>query len=308
MAKILIGGAYMAWYFKQSYQQIMGAEALLAHLFESHFSKVMRKIITILAGLAVIYGCSTVPLTGRKQLSLVSNAEIIPMAEQEYRQVIAKGPLSNDAQQVEMIRRVGARIQHAVEQYMASQNLSNELAGFNWEFNLIDDPKTVNAWCMPGGKVAFYTGILPICQDETGIAIVMGHEVAHAIANHGRERMSQQMLEQLGLNTLGAVMGSNPTAGQQLLYQAIGAGSQLGMLKFSRQDESEADHLGLIFMAMAGYDPNQAPIFWTRMAKQGAGDGTPEFMRTHPSDDKRIKALQKELPEALRYYNRTAMN
>jgi predicted Zn-dependent protease len=268
----------------------------------------MRKIITILVGLAVMYGCSTVPLTGRKQLALVSNAEIIPMAEQEYAQVIAKGPLSNNAQQVAMIRQVGVRIQHAVEQYMASQNLSNELAGFNWEFNLIDDPKTVNAWCMPGGKVAFYTGILPVCQDETGVAIVMGHEVAHAIANHGRERMSQQILAQLGLSSLSAVMGQNPTAGQQLLYQAVGAGSQLGMLKFSRTDESEADHLGLIFMSMAGYDPNQAPPFWERMAKQGSGDGTPEFLRTHPSDNKRIKALREELPEALRYYNRTAMN
>src|SRR6188768_3060662 len=181
----------------------------------------MRKIITILVGLAVIYGCSTVPLTGRKQLALVSNAEIIPMADQEYRKVIAQGPLSNNAQQVEMIRRVGTRIQHAVEQYMAKANLSQELAGFNWECNLIDEPKTVNAWCMPGGKVAFYTGILPVCKDETGVAVVMGHEVAHAIANHGRERMSQQLLAQYGLSTLGALMGENPSAGNELLLQAV---------------------------------------------------------------------------------------
>ncbi len=268
----------------------------------------MRKIIIILAGLTIGYGCSTVPLTGRKQLDLVPNAEIIPMAEQEYKAVIQKGPLSNDAQKVEMIRKVGTRIQHAVEQYMASSNLSSELTGFNWEFNLIDNPKTVNAWCMPGGKVAFYTGILPICQDETGVAIVMGHEIAHAIANHGRERMSQQMLAQLGMGSLSALMGSNPTAGQQLLFQAVGAGSSIGMLKFSRQDESEADHLGLIFLAMAGYDPNQAPIFWERMSKLGAGDGTPEFLRTHPSDAKRIRDLKAELPEAMRYYNRSASN
>ena len=158
-----------------------------------HILIIMRKIIIILAGLTIGYSCSTVPLTGRKQLSLVPNSEIIPMADQEYKAVIQKGPLSNDAQKVEMIRKVGTRIQHAVEQYMASSNLSSELTGFNWEFNLIDNPKTVNAWCMPGGKVAFYTGILPICQDETGVAIVMGHEIAHAIANHGRERMSQEL-------------------------------------------------------------------------------------------------------------------
>jgi predicted Zn-dependent protease len=264
----------------------------------------MKNTIVVIAALILLYACSTVPLTGRKQLSLVSNGEIIPMANQEYDSVIRKGPLSRDAQQTDMIKRVGVRIQHAVEQYMAQQNLSKELEGFAWEFNLIDDPKTVNAWCMPGGKVAFYTGILPICKDETGVAIVMGHEVAHAIANHGRERMSQGMLEQLGMNTLSALMGSNPSAGKQLLFQAVGAGTQLGMLKFSRQDESEADHLGLIFMSLAGYDPNQAPIFWQRMAQQSAGQAPPEFMSTHPSDQRRIKDLQGWIPEAMKYYKK----
>lgn len=264
----------------------------------------MKKILIAFALISMIYACATVPLTGRKQLNLVSNSELIPMASQEYRDVIAKGPLSKDAQQIDMIRRVGGRIQHAVEQYMASQNLSNELAGFAWEFNVIDDPKTVNAWCMPGGKVAFYTGILPICKDETGVAIVMGHEVAHAIANHGRERMSQQMLEQLGLSSLSAVMGANPSAGKQLLLQAVGAGSNIGMLKFSRQDESEADHLGLIFMSLAGYDPNQAPIFWQRMSEQAGGQAPPEFLSTHPSNDTRIKDLQGWIPEAMTFYKK----
>ncbi|HWA33400.1 MAG TPA: M48 family metallopeptidase [Cyclobacteriaceae bacterium] len=264
----------------------------------------MKYTIVVLATLIILYACSTVPLTGRKQLNLVSNAEIIPMASQEYDSVIRKGPLSRDAQQTDMVKRVGVRIQHAVEEYMAQQNLSSELAGFDWKFNLIDDPKTVNAWCMPGGKVAFYTGILPICKDETGVAIVMGHEVSHAIANHGRERMSQGMLEQLGMNTLSALMGSNPTAGKQLLFQAVGAGTQLGMLKFSRQDESEADHLGLIFMSLAGYDPNQAPIFWQRMADQSGGQSPPEFLSTHPSDQTRIKALQQWVPEAMKYYKK----
>ncbi len=266
----------------------------------------MIKHFILFVALAVSYGCSTVPLTGRKQLNLVSNAELFPMAAEEYRAVIQKGPLSNEAQKVEMVRRVGYRIQRAVEQYMTSQGLFSGLYGFAWEFNLINEPKTVNAWCMPGGKVAFYTGILPICQDENGMAVVMGHEVAHAIANHGRERMSQQMLSQVGAGTLSALMGSNPTAGKQLLMQAVGAGSAIGMLKFSRQDETEADHLGLVFLAMAGYDPNQAPIFWERMSKLGSGSSTPEFLRTHPSDNQRIKDLKAAMPEAMKYYSRSA--
>ncbi len=261
----------------------------------------MKKIIIVFAGLLIAYGCATVPLTGRKQLNLVSNSELIPMATEEYKAVIAKGPLSTNAKETQMIRTVGGRIQHAVEQYMAANNLSGELAGFDWEFNLIEDPKTVNAWCMPGGKVAFYTGILPVCKDETGVAIVMGHEVAHAIANHGRERMSQSMLSQMGLSTLSALMGSNPTAGKQLLMQAVGAGSSIGMLKFSRQDESEADHLGLIFLAMAGYDPNQAPIFWERMEAKSGGAAPPEFLSTHPANATRIRDLKGWIPEAMKY-------
>lgn len=264
----------------------------------------MKTTIVLFTSLTLLYACTTVPLTGRKQLNLVSNAEIIPMAAQEYKTVIAKGPLSSNAQQTEQIRKVGHRIESAVEQYMASQNLSGELTGFAWEFNLIDEPKTANAWCMPGGKVAFYTGILPICKDETGIAIVMGHEVAHAIANHGRERMSQQMLEQLGMSSFSAMMGTNPGAGKQLLMQAVGAGTSVGMLKFSRQDESEADHLGLIFLAMAGYDPNQAPIFWERMKAMSGGQAPPEFLSTHPSDDTRIKDLKGWIPEAMKYYKK----
>ena len=195
----------------------------------------------------------------------------------------------------------GGRIQKAVEEYMASKGASSELAGFAWEFNLIDDPKTVDAWCMPGGKVAFYTAIMPICKDETGVAVVMGHEVAHAIANHGRERMSQQLIAQYGLGTLGALMGQSPSAGAELLMQAIGAGTNIGMLKFSREHESEADHIGLIFMTMAGYDPNQAPIFWERMTEAGGGQEPPEFMSTHPSHSTRIKDLKGWIPEALTY-------
>jgi predicted Zn-dependent protease len=263
------------------------------------------KQISLFSLLAIsLFACATVAVTGRKQLNLVSNAEIIPMAQQQYAEVIAKGPLSTDQQQTAMIKRVGVRIQKAVEEYMTVNGRAAELEGFAWEFNLIDDPKTVNAWCMPGGKVAFYTAILPICKDETGVAIVMGHEVAHAIANHGRERMSQQMAAQFGMNTLSVLLGQNPTGGEQLLMQAVGAGTNVGMLKFSRDHESEADHLGIIFMAMAGYDPQQAPSFWERMATLSGGQQPPEFLSTHPSHETRIKDLQGWIPEAMKYYKK----
>ncbi len=248
-----------------------------------------------------VYACTPVAVTGRKQLNLVSNAEIIPLVNQQYDSIIRKGPLSKNREQTEMVKRVGVKIQKAVESYMASKNLTAELQGFSWEFNLIDDPKTVNAWCMPGGKVAFYTGIMPICKDETGVAVVMGHEVAHAIANHGRERMSTQLLAQYGLSTLGALMGENPSAGNELLLQAVGVGTNVGLLKFSREHESEADHIGLIFMTMAGYDPNAAPKFWERMTEGSGGQEPPEFLSTHPSHATRIKDLQGWIPEALTY-------
>lgn len=264
----------------------------------------MKRIAFLLPAFGILYGCATVAVTGRKQLNLVSNEELIPMSAQQYQEVIKKGPLSTNAEETAMIKRVGVRIENAVEQYMSNAGRSAELASFQWEFNLIDDPKTVNAWCMPGGKVAFYTAILPICKDETGVAIVMGHEVAHAIANHGRERMSQQMAAELGLNVLSVALGQNPTASSQLLMQAVGAGTNIGMLKFSREHESEADHLGIIFMAMAGYDPNQAPVFWERMSTLGGGQQPPEFLSTHPSHETRINDLTGWIPEAMQYYKK----
>ncbi len=262
------------------------------------------KFFLIICVLFLIHSCATVPVTGRKQLDLVSSSEINTMSATQYQDVIKKGPLSTNKEQTEMIKRVGSRIQKGVEQYMAAKGWSDQLAGFQWEFNLIQDDKTVNAWCMPGGKVAFYTAILPICKDENGIAVVMGHEVAHAIANHGRERMSQGLIEQMGLGTLSAAMGQNPSATNQLFMQAVGMGSNLGMLKFSRTHESEADHIGLIFMAMAGYDPHNAPIFWRRMVEMNKGEKPPEFLSTHPSDETRIKALEGWLPEAMGYYKK----
>lgn len=267
----------------------------------------MSRIKTMPGGFILLLGiflasCATVAVTGRRQLILVSPPEVMQMASQQYSTVISKGPLSKDAAQTAMIKRVGQRIQKAVEDYMASQGRSSELNGFKWEFNLIDDPKTVNAWCMPGGKVAFYTAIMPVCRDEDGVAVVMGHEVAHAIANHGAERMSDQLVAQLGLEAVSGAIGSNPTLANQTLLQAIGVGTELGLLKFSRTHESEADHMGLIFMAMAGYDPSHAPEFWKRMASLSGGSDVPEFMSTHPSDETRIADLNKRMPEAMKYF------
>jgi predicted Zn-dependent protease len=264
----------------------------------------IKRLLFFVAAMMLYHGCATVPVTGRSQLSLVSNSEIIPMAAQQYGEVIKKGPLSNNKEQSELVKRVGLKIQKAVEQYMAQQGLSSQLDGFAWEFNLIEDDKTVNAWCMPGGKVAFYTAIMPICKDEVGVAVVMGHEVAHAIANHGRERMSNGLVQQFGLSTLSIAMGQNPGLTTQIFAQAVGYGSELGMLSFSRKHESEADKIGLIFMAMAGYDPQEAPKFWQRMSALSGGQKPPEFLSTHPSDETRIKDLQAAMPEALKYYNK----
>ncbi|MFY0653228.1 MAG: M48 family metallopeptidase [Cyclobacteriaceae bacterium] len=261
--------------------------------------KYQGKILLVLLAL-FLFQCATVPITGRRQLNLVSNSEIIPMSFQQYDQVLKESKLSTDKKQVTLIKNVGNRIQLAVEEYMTDNGYSDQLEGFAWDFNLIEQD-VQNAWCMPGGKVAFYTGILPTCKDETGVAVVMGHEVAHAIANHGRERMSQGLITQGFLGGVAAAMGENPTATKELLMQSIGAGTQIGMLKFSRQHESEADKLGLIFMSIAGYDPREAPKFWERMSS-GGGEQPPEFMSTHPSHETRISDLNAQIPNALKYY------
>jgi predicted Zn-dependent protease len=216
--------------------------------------------------------------------------------------VLGQSKLSGDSTQVQRLRRVGTRIQHAVESYFSSTGNSAHLKDYRWEFNLIES-KDVNAWCMPGGKVAFYTGILPVCQDDAGIAVVMGHEVAHAVADHGAERMSQSLLAEMGGMALSAAVADQPQQTQALWMGAFGLGAQYGvLLPFSRTQESEADHLGLIFMAMAGYDPQTAISFWQRMSAQGGGAAPPEFMSTHPSDATRIKKIQEVMPEAMNVY------
>ncbi len=258
-------------------------------------------IATILLALTVYY-CSTVPITGRSQLNLIPASEINALSFQQYDEFLKTNKLSTDAEKTAMVKRVGVNIQRAVESYFAQHNLSKELQGYSWDFNLIESPE-VNAWCMPGGKVVVYTGILPITQDETGLAVVMGHEIAHAIAQHGNERMSQGLLQQLGGVALSVALKDEPALTQNLFMAAYGVGTTVGvMLPFSRKHESEADRLGLIFMSMAGYNPNAAVDFWTRMSAMKGGAQPLEFLSTHPSDATRIADIKKHLPEALKYY------
>jgi predicted Zn-dependent protease len=251
--------------------------------------------------LVFFIACNTVPITGRKQLKLVSNSELLPLSFNQYQEVLSQSKLSTNQEQVEMIKRCGKRIQQAAEKYYADHGLTDKLNGYAWEFNLIESEE-MNAWCMPGGKVAFYTGILPVCKDEKGVAVVMGHEIAHALANHGGERMSQAMVANMGLSSLGAAMGENPSLTKDIFMQSVGLGAQMGMLKFSRKNESEADHIGLILMAMAGYDPNEAVEFWKRMDAMSGGNQPMEFLSTHPSHDTRVSDLKALIPKAMKYY------
>ena len=262
----------------------------------------MKKIFLITILLSVLYGCKTVPITGRRQVSFIPAATMNSLAATSYQETIAASKLSTNAEQTAMIKRTGERISKAVEQYMAEKNMSSALKGFKWEFVLIEDP-AVNAWCMPGGKVAFYTGILPICQNEAGVAVVMGHEIAHAVANHGGERMSQGLLVQMGGLTLATALKDKPELTQQLALAAFGVGSAVfGTLPYSRLHEYEADRLGLIFMAMAGYDPNEAPKFWERMQALSGNKSASDFLSTHPSNEKRISELKEAIPEAMQYF------
>ena len=257
-----------------------------------------------LAMLVLLAGCSTVPITGRSQLNLIPASTMLSMSAQEYGTFIKESKPSSNQDQTQMVKRVGLRIQGAVERYFAERGLSGKLADYRWEFNLVDD-KQVNAWCMPGGKVVVYSGMLPVSQNEDGLAVVLGHEIAHAIAEHGNERMSQGLLAQLGGIALSEALASRPAATRQLWMTAYGAGAQYGaILPYSRLQESEADHLGLVFMAMAGYDPSQATAFWQRMAAQKGGKSQPEFFSTHPADATRIENIRRLIPEVTRQYRK----
>ncbi len=261
--------------------------------------KILLSLLTV--GFLLAAGCTTVPVSGRKQLTLVPGSTLLSLSYDNYSQFLNTNKLSTNQAQTRMVQNCGVRIQKAVEEYMANNNMSDRLRGFKWEFNLVED-KTVNAWCMPGGKVVVYTGILDVAQTEAGLAVIMGHEIAHAVADHGNERMTQGLLAQAGQMGLSVYMQNKPAETQAMLMAAYGAGAQVGLLlPFSRMHETEADKLGLIFMAMAGYDPREAPRFWERMSALG-GASPPEFLSTHPAPKTRIQNLNNLIPEAMKHY------
>jgi predicted Zn-dependent protease len=258
-------------------------------------------LLNLFLVLIFFYGCSSVPVTGRRQLHLVSDQEILSLSLQQYNDYIKTAKKSTDASATKMVTTVGSKIADAVAAYYKVMGMESQLSAFSWEFVLIDDPQ-VNAFCMPGGKIVVYSGILPVTKDETGLAVVVGHEVGHAIAKHSNERMSQQMLAQYGAVGLDAILSKSSTAAKSLGQTVYGLGAQLGvMLPYSRQQELEADHLGLIFMGIAGYNPEAAVPFWERMSQQGSV--APEFLSTHPSDKTRIEGIKNKLPDAMEYYN-----
>jgi predicted Zn-dependent protease len=264
----------------------------------------MNKIIALLMGLA-FWGCSEVAVTGRKQMNLLPNSMMTEMGLSNYSTYLTenKKAIITTGPEVEMVKRVGNKIAQSVTSYLTQNGLGKQAAEFKWEFNVVKDDTTVNAWCMPGGKVVVYTGLLPVAKTEAGLAVVMGHEIAHAVANHGNERMSQGLLAQFGTIALDMATVKTDPKIKNIFMTSVGMGTQLGiLLPFSRLQESEADKMGLIFMAMSGYDPNEAVTFWGRMAAASGGQAPPQFLSTHPSSDKRAADLKAYIPEAMKYY------
>jgi predicted Zn-dependent protease len=244
--------------------------------------------------------CDTVPITGRSQLVLLPAAQMNTLSLTAYQDFLSKNRLSNDVVHTQQVNRLATRIVTAVTGFFSQQG--KPLQGYQWYANLVESPQ-INAWCMPGGKIVVYTGIVPFTQDDTGLAVVLGHEIAHAIANHGDERMSQALLVQLGGVALAEALASKPAETQNAFLQLYGAGAQIGiLLPYDRAQESEADHLGLIFMSLAGYDPRAAIAFWQRMAAGQRGNQVPEYLSTHPANQTRINNITALIPEAMRYY------
>jgi len=262
------------------------------------------KLIVLLGLLLVPSGCSEVEITGRQQFNIVPDSLMNSTSFQAYGEFIATHKLSANAEQTQMVKRVGARIQKAVEAYCATNRIEDRLADYKWEFNLVEDPN-VNAWCMPGGKVVVYTGLLPVAKGEDGLAVVMGHEIAHAFAKHGAERMTQGLIVEMGGVALSTALKDRPEQTKNLLLKSYGVGAQVGvLLPYSRLHENEADHLGLVFMAMAGYNPEAAVEFWQRMAEAKKGAKPLEILSTHPTDETRINNIRDLLPEAMQYYKK----
>ena len=270
------------------------------------------KFILMLVAAMTLYSCGTtqtVPITGRKHSISVSDEQVLALSQQEYTKYMQTAKLSTDQAQTAMVKRVGQRLATAVESYLNSHGYANDVKNFQWEFNLVQNDQ-VNAFCMPGGKIVVYTGLLPVTQNETALAIVLGHEIAHAVAKHSAEQMSKQYRQQVGTSIVGSVL--NSTVGGGLGDEAsniASIGFSFANAKYSRANESEADHMGLIFAAMAGYDPNEAVTFWTRMAKASGSSsqtgGLQSWLADHPSDQQRVKNIQGWLPEALKYYHPT---
>jgi predicted Zn-dependent protease len=241
------------------------------------------------------------PITGRRQLKLLPESDLIGMSLIQYDQFLSENKIVPDSDaNTKLVKKVGAKIQQVVEAYLKQNGQSKRVKGYDWEFNLVDD-KLVNAWAMPGGKVVVYSGLLPVAKTEAGLAVVMGHEVAHAIARHGNERMSQQIGLQLGGIALGTAISTKSEITQGIFNQVYGISTGIGSLAFSRNNETEADIMGLVFMAMAGYNPNEAIPFWERMQATG-GESPPEFLSTHPSGETRITTIKENLPMAMKYY------
>jgi len=265
------------------------------------------RIILILMVAMLMVSCgttSTVPITGRQQTLMVSDGEVLSLAKQQYQEFMKTAKLSTNSANTAMVKRVGQNLATAVNNYLRNNGLSAELQNFSWEFNLVQD-KQVNAWCMPGGKIVVYEGLLPVTKDEASLAIVLGHEIAHAVAKHSAEQLSTKMKQQQGLQIGAAVAGmlGMGTNTQSILAAVVLQGFNFKNLSYSRDHESEADHMGLIFAAMAGYNPQVATTFWQRMAASSTSQ-TAEFLSDHPSDATRIKQIQGWMPEALKYYKK----
>lgn len=263
----------------------------------------MKKLVSLLFIIPAFVACSTNAITGRKQLSLFPESSLQAEAVSQYQSFLSENKVvnSNTSKDAEMVKRVGGRVASAITSYYKSKGLAADLEGYKWEFNLVDNPQ-VNAWCMPGGKVVVYSGLLPITQNEAALAVVMGHEILHAVARHGNERMSQAAVAQ-GLQVAGNIFTTNNQQANSLFNNIFAPGAQVGvLLPNSRKQEYEADHFGLIFAAMAGYNPREAIPFWQRMAAASNGNKPPEFLSSHPADNARIAQIEKYLPEALTYY------
>lgn len=258
----------------------------------------LKKTISFIAVLLLLVACKTNPFTGEKNLNFVSNDQLFPSSFQQYDQFLSEHDVIKGTEEAQMIKRVGEKIKTASERYLNANGYQGFLKDFKWEYNLVKD-ESVNAFAMPGGKIVFFTGILDVAESETGVAVVMAHEIAHALADHGAQRMSAAQLQQLGAVAGTVALSGKSQETQQIFAQAYGLGSQVGvMLPFSRGHESEADRIGLTLMAIAGYDPDEAPELWKRMAAQKDGQAPPEFLSTHPSNQTRINNLQKWAPEA----------